>query len=256
MTTHPIQQKAFGVPERFLEHLSSLEDTELASETRTLCERLQELVVELGISEECTAFVAGGDLAVPWRHCLSEENQRNTGVSYSVLSLLIPCLMEITLKGTIGFLSRSFGCVAWDLKEPYIRTPIDDLESCFWVAIWSVVFNKDSEESSSRVEQRVREFLVKGYSSSAFDSFRFCPRDSHSSNVARRFFPVLEAWEKRIWSKPWDWSSVVANAPADADEEFYLPRFHQSALRGVVDVLEVMAEYWDGEISWESWTAP
>ena len=160
-------------------------------------------------------------------------------------------------KGTIGFLSRSFKCLAYGLKEPYIRTPIDDLESCFWVAIWSVVFNKDSEESSSTVERMVRESLARGCNSDALDTFRLLYYlDEHSSNIVQRFFLVIEAWRERIWSKPWDWSSVVANAPADADEEFYLPRFHRSALRGVVDVLEVMAEYWDGEISWESWTAP
>jgi len=49
---------------------------------------------------------------------------------------------------------------------------------------------------------------------------------------------------------------VTEFAQAGAGEEYYLPRFHCSALQSVVDILEVMSEYWDGEIGWESWTGP
>jgi len=38
MTVEPVKRKAFEVPEKFLEHLSSLKDKEIAGETRALCE--------------------------------------------------------------------------------------------------------------------------------------------------------------------------------------------------------------------------
>jgi len=37
--------------------------------------------------------------------------------------------------------------------------------------------------------------------------------------------------------------------------EYYLPYFHHFALQGVVDVLEILEEHWNGDIGWESWVA-
>jgi len=47
-----------------------------------------------------------------------------------------------------------------------------------------------------------------------------------------------------------------SDAPNDASGEYCLPHFHRFALQGVVEVLEVLADHWDEEISWESWTNP
>src|ERR1700753_73999 len=85
MVTKPVKQREFEVPEQFLEHLSVMEDKEAVSEIRTLCERVKELVVELGISDECTGFVTDGDLAIPWKDCFSEENKKVKWVSRSRL---------------------------------------------------------------------------------------------------------------------------------------------------------------------------
>ena len=44
----------------------------------------------------------------------------------------------------------------------YLYSPVDDLESCFWVALWSVVFNKDQEELFSAREIDVRNVFAMG----------------------------------------------------------------------------------------------
>ena len=49
---------------------------------------------------------------------------------------------------------------------------------------------------------------------------------------------------------------VVNNAPDNAGKEYYLPYLHRFALQGALDVLQVLESHWDGEIGWESWTAP
>jgi len=88
MTEKPIKGKAFEVPEQFLNHLSSIKDKRLADEIRALCERVKQLVVELGISDECTGFITDGDLAIPWKDCFSKENRGSKWVSCSRLPLL------------------------------------------------------------------------------------------------------------------------------------------------------------------------
>jgi len=80
MTEKPIKGKAFEVPEQFLNHLSSIKDKRLADEIQTLCGRVKQLVVELGISDECTGFITDGDLAIPWKNCFSREHRGTMSV--------------------------------------------------------------------------------------------------------------------------------------------------------------------------------
>jgi len=73
----------------------------------------------------------------------------------------------------------------------------------------------------------------------------------------QRFRLILRARRERVGNGREMWGDeVLSNSPEGAGREYYLPHFHSFALQGVVDVLEVMAEDWSGEISWESWTFP
>ena len=73
----------------------------------------------------------------------------------------------------------------------------------------------------------------------------------------QRFSSVFEAsWDGSVRDKILSWRDVVMRAPENAGEEYFLPHFHHAALQGVVDLLEVMLEHWNGEIGWESWTGP
>ena len=67
MAERPVRRKAFKVPEGFLAHLSSLEDELLVAKIRALCNRVEQLVAELGI----------------WKDCFSEENQETKSVGHS-----------------------------------------------------------------------------------------------------------------------------------------------------------------------------
>jgi len=83
MTEQPVKRKAFKVPEGFLAHLSSLEDESLVAKIQALCDRVEQLVAELGISDECIGFITDGDLAISWEDCFSKENQETQSVSHS-----------------------------------------------------------------------------------------------------------------------------------------------------------------------------
>jgi len=138
-----------------------------------------------------------------------------------------------------------------------LHSPVDDLESCFWVALWSVLFNKSQERSLSEMEREIMEDIVNDGRDNGMAKIKHAMSEQHCSDIMKRFNPVLVAWWEKVRDEGarWDWE-VMKIAPKRAGREYYLPHFHLSALQGVVDILEVMKGHWGGEISWESWTAP
>ena len=136
----------------------------------------------------------------------------------------------------------------------HLHSPVDDLESCFWVALWSVLFNEGHEQSLSKSERTVKENLAKTRKGNAGSGLGALRRKT-CSNIMQRFLPVLETWWESVRDSGKFWArEVLDEAPEGASREYYLQRFHLSALRGVVDVLQMISKYWNGEIGWESWT--
>ena len=143
------------------------------------------------------------------------------------------------------------------MGKAHLHSPVDDLESCFFVALWSVLFNKGQEDLLTAEERIVRRDLANSQKGQVVYSLSLLAPYEELSNIMQRFLPTLMAWWKRAWRRSEVWiGDVLENAPEGAGEEYYLPHFHCSALQGVVDILEVMSERWDGELDWESWTAP
>jgi len=87
--------------------------------------------------------------------------------------------------------------------------------------------------------------------------FDCLPSPRELSSTMQRFMLTLWAWLEKVENRRKMWrDKVLVNSPEGAGREYYLPHFHRFALQGVVDVLEVIAEDWNGEIGWESWTSP
>jgi len=142
-------------------------------------------------------------------------------------------------------------------KGDYLHSPVDDLESCFWVSVWSVFFNKDNLGNQSGQERDLKDGLINCRKSDAMDSLGLLSHREEHSSIAQLFRPVLLEWWRKVRDQGQVWSdSVLADEPENADGGYYLPHFHRFALQGVVDVLEVLAKHWNGKISWESWAGP
>ena len=139
----------------------------------------------------------------------------------------------------------------------YLHSPVDDLESFFWVAVWSVFFNKDDAGDPSDEERSIRDDLIGCHKDIAMNTYSGLVFDATTSNIAQRFHTVLYDWWKKVWDRNITWANkVLHRAPKDAGQEYYLPHFHRFALEGVADVLEVLSNHWNDEIGWESWAAP
>ena len=144
-------------------------------------------------------------------------------------------------------------------RRNYLHSPVDDLESCFWVSVWSVFFNQDKANKDHRsVEERdIQDSLDKSEKAKAIDSVsRLQFEGEEHSNITHRFQPVLFDWWTKVRDRDVSWvDEVVKKAPKDAGKEYYLPYFHRFALEGVLQALQVLESHWNGEIGWESWTA-
>ena len=136
-------------------------------------------------------------------------------------------------------------------RRNYLHSPVDDLESCFWVSVWSVFFNKDevNEKHRSVQEIDIQDSLDKSNKDSAmFSISELSPHGNHS-NITRRFQLALDDWWMRVRDRYMVWRrEVLNNAPKNAGKEYYLPYFHRYALEGVLDVLQVLESHWNGEI--------
>ena len=144
----------------------------------------------------------------------------------------------------------------FEAEGAYLHSPVDDLESFFWVAFWSVFFNKDTAKGQTDAEKVIKDHLVGNRKAVAMDNYSALKRGKYS-DITHRFRPILLEWWRTVRDRQSLWTELVLNdEPDDANGEYYLPHFHRFAVEGVVDVLKLLAKHWDDEISWESWTGP
>ena len=144
-----------------------------------------------------------------------------------------------------------------EAKQGHLHSPVDDLESFFWVAVWSVFFNKEGTKEHSDEEKDIRDDLVGGRKDAAMRGVvKLMPYGNHS-DITHRFQSTLWEWWMKVQNRDAAWSvQVLARGRDDVNGAYYLPHFHRFALEDVVDVLEVLEAHWDDELSWESWTGP
>ena len=142
----------------------------------------------------------------------------------------------------------------FDATGEYLHSPVDDLESLFWVAFWSVLYNRKSG-LPTEAEERIMDKFCSGNRSGALDCFFLFPLKGQG-NASKRFRTFLWDWWAEVRDLRWHWVEEVDRAPDGAGKDYYLPHFHRRALQGVLDVLRVLLKHWNGEINWESWTVP
>ena len=93
MTKEPVKRKTFEMPEGFMDHLFSLGDGLATAEILGLYGQVEQLVARLGISNECTGFIADGDTVVSWDDYLSEGHRGSEPVSGFRSSIKL-CLIQ------------------------------------------------------------------------------------------------------------------------------------------------------------------
>ena len=93
MTDEPAERKKFEIPQKFQDHVGSL-GQEAADAIGEHCRRVEELVVKLEISDQCTGFVTDGDLAISWGHYWTEERRLAKSVSRFRIALNLKAVLD------------------------------------------------------------------------------------------------------------------------------------------------------------------
>jgi hypothetical protein len=136
--------------------------------------------------------------------------------------------------------------------SPYVQSPIDDIESFFWVALWAVLFNKQVHNRVA-VELEWREKLE--HADPAFKALLLLELEEITqrqldstlfSSISRQLLPFLQAWLCKLRTLKAEWVEISDRAEdvqlSDLPD-FYIKHFHVFALRGVKLVLGVLNEH-------------
>ncbi|KAK7061342.1 hypothetical protein R3P38DRAFT_2828966 [Favolaschia claudopus] len=138
---------------------------------------IRDLARNLNIKSEFAAFITDGDMAVDWRTYFENNDHK-------------------TKYGTPEFMSLAIHN-AVDLNMPYLHSPIDDLESFFWVSLWAVLLNKHVREPSA-LEIKLKadivqaRFELKASIVMRLEGSLLIP--AQHSTVGNALFPLLRSW--------------------------------------------------------------
>ncbi|KAF8637284.1 hypothetical protein AX17_002923 [Amanita inopinata Kibby_2008] len=131
----PEKREAFKILPVFEDEHATSADTSIRdtqAEVRETAKKLKQLVDDLGISTECLAVTSDGDMAQSWQKLFAQRtNEESKGQR----------------SGTTEFMSTALR-QNYSHKRDYLQSPLDDIESFFWVALWAVLYNSHTEYTS------------------------------------------------------------------------------------------------------------
>ncbi|KAJ7603977.1 hypothetical protein DFH06DRAFT_1255604 [Mycena polygramma] len=200
--------------------------TDIAGQTK-------ELVAKLNVGTDCYAFIAGDDTAIKWSDHLA--NDRDRGTQLGTEQFMALDRQRAMIRG-----------------RDYLHSPVDDIESFFWLAFWAILFHGHHQQ---RTEDDIfwQEMIAKGdYLSKCvlIGELRIAPsRPSDYSSFTAGFLPLLKKWSLIQDALSLDWIAVPKCRPQDQDKfqraQYNLYHFHLFALRGARDVLLLLAEHYN-----------
>ncbi|KAJ7903425.1 hypothetical protein B0H14DRAFT_2491657 [Mycena olivaceomarginata] len=206
----------------------------------TLAEEIRQLVEMLQVGKECTAFVTDGDMAAKWETYFDSSHNIETR------------------SGTPEFMSIGLHRAMVKSTE-YLQSPVDDIESFFWLACWAVLFNNHKHnEKRSPMEIQWQEYLR----SAEYESARLLSKSMlvtelaqpwattkrrERSSILTEFHPLLSAWWAACLDLQQKWQSLVMDElekiSSDHRKQFLLYHSHSFALEGVKCLLSVAGQH-------------
>ncbi|KAJ3502472.1 hypothetical protein NLJ89_g8873 [Agrocybe chaxingu] len=173
-------------------------------------------------------------MATPWATCLGSKPDSQK------------------ISGNPEFMSRGL-LQSIELNFKYLQSPVDDLFSIYWVALWAILNNVHTERSEDELWWRMK--ITKGYLHRSDASADICKLPlrqwkqlQQHSPILQQWSPVLKAWFQSLDRLEDDWRNTVDPSydvkPGNSPGEYYLPHFHYFALRGVADFLEMIQPHY------------
>ncbi|KAJ6512169.1 hypothetical protein C8R47DRAFT_684167 [Mycena vitilis] len=214
------------------EALGGMEIEDAEPEAARIASEIMALAGELDIKDQFTAFVTDGDMAANWTTYFEEErNEMKCGT---------PEFMSLELHATMD-----------DDEQLYVHSPVDDIQSFFWLAMWAVLFNSKSQTRSPlelEWQQSIRSGTHSAKASIAAMLVTTNFLRGHSL-IGTQVFPLLREWWRAQRTLAEDWHElVVPEAESISTDQvkyrdFYLHHFHVYALRGVKEFLALVVQH-------------
>jgi len=210
-------------------------DGDLTTESQ---KRLHSQFVQSEIRDHCHGFVIDGDLAIELEPYFTEDRTNTQSRS-----------------GTDEFMSRQMLHAAI-VNKPYLQSPVDDLNSFYYVAQWAAVNNNtDFPDSTTPIPDELR-FLRKCLAGSLADrelgtsTITSEPLDSASYGT---FLPhcqlMLQEWHQTLVVLTKDWHVAKSVTPETAHQyDTYYPRFREFTNRGVLELVELVQKHFPGSL--------
>ncbi|KAJ7672855.1 hypothetical protein B0H17DRAFT_174693 [Mycena rosella] len=199
--------------------------------SRSLAEEIKTLVKKFRVQTKCIAFVTDGDMAIDWRTYFN--TRRGHGLE--------------TRSGTEQFMSLALQS-ANSSESPYLQSPLDDIESFFWLALWAILFNIHNKDRSS-TEIHWRRVLHNGDfmgKSGLLTLMRLQVNGPEHSDIFCELLPLMKEWWRAQEALRDEWIVAMMQAPQvpqSQHRQFYLHHFHLYAMRGVKDALALMERH-------------
>jgi len=213
-------------------------------------ERLRKAIADLGITGSCCGVVQPSDMAVEMKiHYASGENAHQpVSVPLSAAGPMTTTIPQDYYEFMSSGLLRSVR-----LLEPYLHSPVDDLESFYYTMQWAAVHNANSSTGIRKTDYL--EDLRARLSSSADDRFQATLlvhriRSDNLEDVQKfgtfltTLQPFLEDWYPSILALIKSWRTVKDRVDGTDDvSQYYIRHALLFAYRGVTDYLKIVHKY-------------
>jgi len=139
------------------------------------------------------------------------------------------------------------------LSEPYLHSPVDDLESFYYTMQWAAVHH-DGSGTGEHETDKLKAIIQAGLSGTADDRFqaslgvhKICPNDQEDVQKFGAFLtklqPVFKAWYPLIFGLVKSWRTVKDGVDGDDVSRYYIRHALVFAYRGVTDYLKIIHKH-------------
>ncbi|THU98458.1 hypothetical protein K435DRAFT_964912 [Dendrothele bispora CBS 962.96] len=189
-----------------------------------MARQLEDTAEDLGVTSECKAYLSDCDMVAALKKYF-DDNAHNGSLSGTAEFMNVP-LRE-----------------AMDERSPYLQSPVDDMHSLFWTALWCVLFNTKDRGQTSKEKQWRNHLQGSNEEREAAMSF-ILKRGTRKeySPMLRTMTPLFVQWRSSLDSLDQQWEPAWESVDqGEADEKLLV--FHDFAFRGILGFAKLIAEH-------------
>lgn len=234
---------------------SSGNDNPLAQKKDKLIKRImadaksvEELILRSGLSRNSTqAFIMDFDLGASWvGYFTADHSAGSISVShFNWLDLFLLLIVAFNFcQGTHPFMSVP-SAEALKRGRPYLQSPVDDIESFYWVTLYSIVQNSTSPRSE--LDNELQDTFNTEGRSEALQIFANAKSDMGYCQLTRilsasRLLKKLEGMNEALRDQ-WNEDRAEVVAPNMHDIRAWELCYHAGAIGGLLGILQILIDF-------------